>query len=358
MSINPSLHFAGAQTARPLQAANEGLRSTFRNTVPTAAHEKMVQVRLQPLLPLILAISALTYHEGQQKKIAEDGNREATSSWQGVVAESTLGYLLLKYTSGVYPLLGLGLAICRASKENNALDQLKAVITTAVTMGMGFIGANLLDPDVMEKMENNKIKALFETEGQDGEKLSQWIKSLQSHEDKSVKSLGKHLGHLKKAMVEGKLLNEKNEFKQVDSPKVLREAIGALKGKVAEYIEPASQDALNKAGDVQHLAQKLLTHIGEDQSMVTKVTRSVNPICCFMFSAFLLGTPIANWINSRLGQRHPELKKKEMKQVLFPDSQRILKRPEEKGHEKVHSYQVNPGPYISCPDVAGGRPMQ
>lgn len=346
------------------------LRQTVKRIVPTAANDKFVQVSLKPLVPLILATSALVYHEGQQKKIAEEGNTEAKSSWQGVVTESTLGYLLLKYTSGVYPLLGFGLAVARASKEDNALDQFKAVINTVMTMGMGFLGANIMDPDLMAQMENGKIKKLLECGADKAQQahLKTWIKDLteskiETPEDENhLKAMGEHLADLKKKLLDELPDLEKSKDRgAAEKLKKVHEEISELKSSLAERISAAGEKALEKApSEMEHLAQGLLERLADSQSAMTKMTRVVNPICCFMASAFLLGTPISNWINRKLEHRHPELKKKAMKQVLFPDSQRVLKPAGDSGALKAndgHEYR-NPGPSISCPDVANGRPMQ
>jgi len=372
-STGPS--FTGNPLPAAKNAAGNGLRETVKNVknyVPTASHDKLVQVSLKPLLPLILAASALTYHEGQQKRLSEEGNGKASSSWPAIIAESTLGCLLLKHTAGVYPLLGLAIAIGRASKENNALDQLKAVISTAVTMGMGFLGANLLDSELMEKLDNKKIKNLLETKGEPGTKLGEWMKSLVGHENEHLKTLGRDLGGLKAAYLElTRLKSDKDAEHTVAIQKEL-EKINQFKAQIAEKLDQAMElpkeemstvhkQALKLADShgAKDTAQSLMKHIAEDQSGITQITRVANPVCCFMFSAFLLGAPLANWINGHLEHSRPDLKKKAMKQVLFPESQRVLKPSEGGGHHGgEHSYAVNPGPYISCPDIGDGRPMQ
>jgi hypothetical protein len=346
--------------------AGDNIRQTVKRIVPTAANDKFVQVSLKPLIPVIMATCALVYHEGQQKRLAEEEGVEAKSSWQRIVAESTLGYLLLKYTSGVYPLLGLGLAIGRASHENNALDQLKAAISTAVTLTMGFLGANIMDPDVLERLEDGKLKKLFECGGDQGKQghLAAWIDQLKSHaDDHPLKAMGEHLAGLKSNLLnELPVLEKAKDKESLAKLKLLRENISQLKAGLGEKIAEVGEAALDLAKpEATPIARSLIERLAESQSAMTKLTRVVNPVCCFMASAFLLGAPLGNWINSKLEHRHPELKKKQMKHVLFPDSQRVLKQSEEantlKSHGE-HTYRVNPGPFVSCPDVADGRPMQ
>ena len=339
----------------------EGIRVTVNETlsqVPTASYDKMVKVRLKPLLPLIFAISALAFNEGQRKSRADAVHGEIGSSWQNIIAESVIGYMLLRHTAGVYPLLGLGLSIYRASRENNALDQIKAVINTVVPMGMGFIGANLLDPDMMENMENQKIRKMLELEGDEGNNLRKWLSGLKTHADDGVKQMGHDFDTLKKQLID-QIPQAGDQKNSKILLKALREQIGETKGKLAEQIEHVGGLALESAEkhDVQGAAKQLLHHIAEGQSTLIKFTRNINPICCFMFAAFWIGKEMANWINGHLEHKQPKLKEKAWKQELFPDSQRIIKPTPEKPKGPVHQFQDGPYPYAICPDVAGGKPL-
>jgi|GEM_PF-6893459 len=360
MSAIRPVSFSGSSLSSP-RFSGDGLRATVNETisqVPTASHDKVVRVSLKPLLPLIFAISALAFNEGQRKSRADAVHGEVGSSWQNIIAESVIGYMLLKYTAGVYPLLGLGLSIYRASRENNALDQIKAVINTVVPMGMGFIGANLLDPDMMENMENQKIRKLLELEGDDGDNLRKWLKGLKTHEDEGVKKIGHDFSTLKKQLTE-QIPHAEQQKNSKQLLKDLREKIGETKGKLAEQIEHLETQALESAErhNVQHTAGQLLNHVVEGQSAITKFTRAINPICCFMFAAFWVGKEFANWINGHLEHRQPKLKEKAWKQELFPDSQRVIKPTPEKPKGPTHQFQDGAYPYAVCPDVAGGKPL-
>ncbi len=350
------------------------LRQTVKRIVPTAANDKFVQVSLKPLMPVILATSILGYNEGRSKSLAEAQNTEAHSSWQSIVAESTLGYLILKHTSGIYPLLGLGLSVGRASRQDNALDQLKAVISTVIPMGMGFVGANLMDPDVLDKMDNLKLKALLTGQGDKAKELHllEWLNALMEHptdhlpegEASPVHAMGEQFMALRdKLLIELPQLEAAKDKASIEKLKGFPEQLSELKASLAQHIGTVGEGAIEHAhADVRPIVQQLMERLANNQSTMTRFTRFVNPICCFMASAFLIGAPLANWINRKLEHRHPDLKKKEFKHVLFPESQRVIKPREEKNVHYAageHTYRVNSGDDNSCPpNVAAGRPMQ
>ena len=175
--------------------------------------------------------------------------------------------------------------------------------------------------------------------------------------------MGEHFAVLRhKLLTELPQLEAAKDKASAEQLKLLLEQLNELKAKLAEHIGTVGEDAIEHAqADVRPIAQALMERLANNQSTMTRFTRAVNPICCFMAAAFLIGTPMANWINRKLEHRHPELKKKEFKHVLFPQSQRVIKPREEKNMVHTsgeHTYRVTPGDYISCPDVAAGRPMQ
>ena len=353
---------SGPNVTQTVHHHRDQIRQRMQRTisvVPTVAHDKFVRVSLKPLVPLILASSALVYHEGQQAKLAQQSNQPYRNSWQSIVAESALGCMLLKYTSGIYPLMGLGVAIYRASKQDNALDQLKAAINTGVTMGMGFLGANALDSTLLERLENGKIRDIFEANPDQGKHLHDWIEKLKGHSEEPLQHMGEQLAQLKHQLTE-ELPNLEKDKADRSVIQAMRDTIGETKSQLGDKILEYKGAALAEAPEhAQDAAQNLLRRLAESQGAVTKLTRAINPVCSFMAAAFLLGTPLSNWINGRLEHRRPDLKQKQMKQVLFPESQRILKRPEHSGVSSHggHSYGVMSGPYVNCPD-ASDKPMQ
>jgi hypothetical protein len=181
---------------------------------------------------------------------------------------------------------------------------------------------------------------------------------LKGHSNEHMKAMGNHFGELKDKF------SEMEEVKKTKRPREplakLHDEIDQVKAQIAERLDHLNigLDAVDLAEELgtKSKAEALMRKVAEGQSSLTKVGRTVNPICCFMFSAFLLGGPLANWINGHLERKQPGLKNKGIKQVIFPESQRVLKSPlaHAEAPEARHIYQGNS---ISCPQVADGRPM-
>src|SRR5690606_29298042 len=109
-------------------------------TSQRASSGKAIELSFRPLIPLILAGSALMYNQGQEMQKPGGGERNA---WLTLLAESSLGTFILEKTSGVYPLLGIGLGAYRAGQQPNALTQIQAVVKTAIHLAMGYVGVNV-----------------------------------------------------------------------------------------------------------------------------------------------------------------------------------------------------------------------
>jgi hypothetical protein len=361
MSVTGSSPQITSPTTQPAPL-RRGLRERMRNSatlVPTLNHDKFVRIRFRPLIPIILAASALLYNQGQQNKLSSNGRPVRGNNWLEIITESTVGYLMLKLSSGLYPLTALVLSIYRASQENNALDKTKAIISTLVPLGMGFIGANLLDPYLMEKRENQKLKKLLAEEGEPQAQLSRWITALKNDSQEATKDMGHALEDLKT-----KLLHGQEQLKNVPDAKkrfrILHDEIAEIKADLGETIEEGAEHALNLADQhtAKPMAERVIQHLAESQSALTKITRQINPVCSFMFFAFLLGTPLANRINRHLGQSHPAWKNKGIaQQPLFSQNPLLLPTmPAPPAHNR-HIFQANPIPSIQCPDVGDGKTL-
>jgi hypothetical protein len=310
---------------------------------------KAVTLSIRPLIPMIIAGSALLYHQGNEVNKPGGGERAA---WWKILLESALAYTVLANTSGVYPLFGIGLAAYRAGQKPNALEQVKAVVNTAITMLLGYIGVQFMGGmnKMAVEMEDRAIYSVVPNLKKSGasnkeqQLINRWLQHLRKQgnsfpvvEDRQLfTDLRQHVIDLSEKL--RKLYSGKGAPKPgSDKFKALSEEALLLKTQAAEKLELLGKDAYKglidktasqvdqaAAREAKHAARNLAANIHHSQSAWTRMVRGMNPLFGYIIMGLVVGAPLARWINSWIGQKRPDLQKKTFKQALFPQESRIM----------------------------------
>jgi hypothetical protein len=342
-------------------------------TAESANTNKIVALSLKPLIPMIIAGSALVYNQGHESTKPGGGEPGA---WMRILAESGLAYAVLENTSGIYPLFGIGLAAYRAGKQSNAMDQVKAVINTAMTLFMGSVGVTFFKgmSNMAAQMDDHRIFRLLHDQnaagGAQGTHIQDWMAHLgdeaENHHwnQESRQAFGglhdtlqqlrdrlrqRYPEWLPQADRRPPLHPDSQEFRDVS------EHILKLKEDAAEHFAALGEDAFGRLGrDTQQAAKHLMSAIDHSQSTWTRMVRGMNPIFGYIIMGLMVGAPLAKWINSGIGRRRPDLQQKQFQQVLFPQENRLLGGPA--GHGGGHGSQAGHGstygmPYMTWPGM-------
>jgi hypothetical protein len=307
-----------------------GLQRIIRGQVAPAS-TKAIEISFRPLLPLILVGSGLLYNQGRETL---KGPGSENSAWLRVMGESSLAYLVLANTTGLYPLFGIALAAYRAGKEQSALGQVKALVNTAVTLSMGYAGVKLfkLMSDVDSQIDNEILLKALSTRGKstkDRKIIQDWLKKLSVHEDEKVSQLGKSLKDL--GLTLEKNADNFDLAKKGKTDAVLEEAqniterLQHLKTEIFERFGQVEKQALQTLdGDTnRRIAKNLMSNVRYSQSGFVKGLRALNPVFGYIIVGLMIGTPVASVINRLIGKRYPSLQEKKFNQPILPSENRI-----------------------------------
>lgn len=312
----------------------DGLASGLQRIIrgqPTPASAKAIELSFRPLLPLILAGSGLLYNQGRETL---KGPQSENNAWLRVLGESSLAYLVLANTTGLYPLFGIALAAYRAGKEQSGLGQVKALVNTAVTLSMGYAGVNLFK--LMSKVDGRiddemllKAMSAKDKPTKDQELIQSWLNKLSAHDDENVRGLGNSLKELGGELQ--KNADNINSAKQgktdalMEASQAITERLKSLKSEVFERFTQVEKTALQVLeGDAnRRVAKNLMSNVRYSQSGFVKGLRAMNPVLGYMIVGLMVGTPIAGLINRFIGKRYPSLQEKKFNQSILPSENRI-----------------------------------
>jgi|GEM_PF-2995469 len=326
-----------------------------------------VSVPMTPLLPLIIAGSAMLYHQGNEATKPNGGDKNA---WWHMVVEAGLSSWILKYTTGIYPLFGLGLAAYRSGQKHTAHEKIQAMVNTGVGMLMGWAGVHLFESfaEAGRANDDHIIHNALLGKGKNEARFKEWMdnhleKLAQS--DEKAKSLKESLVDLRKALTEKKALYSKTGQYQgrpdweVVEP--LSEKLLNLKSQVTERVaEIGNQLFTGLDREHKSIVNAALGKIEESQSSFSRLNRAMNPIYGYIIVGLMLGAPIARWISSKIGDSRPQLKSWKPPNTLFAQEHRIITK-DTYGFASSHgpghgaSHYMSGAPTISWPGVIGDK---
>jgi hypothetical protein len=342
-------------------------------TAESSNTNKIVALSFKPLIPMIIAGSALIYNQGHESTKPGGGEPNA---WMRILAESGLAYAVLENTSGIYPLFGIGLAAYRAGKESNALDQVKAVINTAITLFMGSVGVTFFKgmSRMAEHMDDQSIFRMLHDQDQSGAArgtthIRDWMRHLdreavnpywnrdsqQAFRDlhHSLEGLQRKLGRMYPDLLPVGRRSRPPLRPDSDKFRSVSEKIMQFKTKAAEDFALLGEDAFRGLGqNTQSAAKRLISRIDHSQGTWTRMVRGMNPVFGYIIMGLMVGAPLAKWINSWIGRKRPDLQQKQFKQVLFPDENRVLSPAGHGGHGGRAGHGSTYGmPYMTWPGM-------
>jgi len=327
-----------------------------------------VSVPLVPMLPLIVAGGAMLYHQGNEATKPNGGDKNA---WLNILLESAIGTWVLKNTTGLYPLFGLGLAAYRSGQKHTAQEKVQAMVNTGICMLLGWAGVHLFESfaEAGRANDDHIIKNALKGEGKHEAKFKKWVDThltnlATSNEDaKGLKDALAELGTTYKD--QDALYAKTGKYGGKPEWEVLepfRNKIMELKSNIAERVEKIGAELFSTVEyENKSAVRAALAKIEDSQSSFTRFNRAMNPIYGYIITGLVIGTPLAKWISSKIGEKRPDLKTKQFHANVFPHENRIINYTVGSGgHGGGHgaNHFMAPGPAIVWPEANGGRPMQ
>jgi hypothetical protein len=306
--------------------------------------QSAVAINLWPMLPLLLAGGAMIYNQGHQSKDFRGGDANA---WKRVSTEAVIGHWLVENTIGVYPLMGIALSAFRAGKAPTLPEKLHAISSTAITLGMGWLGVQTFSNFSKSAREIDDQKIL---NGLNQDALKSQIRSLVHHSDPQQQALGKTLQQLQEKLTRKSKLPKNNW----EARKQLRQDASHLKADIVSLSEQQAerlQKTLKTPGHAHF--QKLLQRIEASDSGFTKFLRYTNPLCGYIIMGLLLGAPAARWVNGKLdaylATRYPKFTERKFNQSS-PSSENAILQTNILSRGSNSASPGLPGPTINWPD--------
>jgi hypothetical protein len=324
-------------------------KSLVSRSASRAGAEKALELRLLPLLPFIITASALLYHKGAESVRGTPSQH----SIGRMMLESGLGYWVVENTKGVYPLWGAALSAYRAGQKPNALEKLKAVVSTATTLGMGYLGVHLfagLSEGALQ-IEDREIayylnKPEFKTWSQ---------KLLQEPPESAAHELGKSLEALRAKLAEQESLFAKGARPDWKMMKPMKADVANLKSELFARMQQADESVFAHAGqDFKKLFAGFRGTMITSQEAYVKLTRAMNPLFGYIIVGLMGGAVAARYLNTKLEERFPDLKKMKFRD-LFSDNVTLMPQTSHNVY-RPSAYSANPpilpGPYMVWPGAS------
>ncbi len=302
------------------------LGRSVRNAGQAVARGTRYRISVQPdigvpvihMLPLITTLAVLLYSQGEQKNIKAHGGVD-NQAWQRVLLESGLGHWLADNIGGAYRLLFVVLGAFRAGKEESTLGKIHALVNTATTLMLGWIGVNLFAGMAAASLAFEEQQMFSHLQDK---KLKTWInRELQEQHPELTDSLNQ----LRQQLTEKMAI--KDSKKRPDAAR--EKALSSLKTLIV-----AQWDTLGKhlprpdESASHHEWKQLQSWLRFSDSSFTRFRRYINPMCGYILTGLLLGAPLARWLNARLDtildQRAPTLKTRNFNQAVLPTSNALL----------------------------------
>lgn len=285
-----------------------------------ALSQKALNIKILPLVPLILTGGALIYNQGLVQRTGKANNQ---TNWKWILGEGLIGQTLAQYTTGIYPLLGVVLTTYRAGKESNAFNKIQAALQTSITLGMGWLGVHLFGAgtDALREYDDQVILTHLDTTPE----LAPWINNtLNTHADADHKKVGEQLKQLQDNLSK-KFNLPKHEWQQHEAlQKVIEEqksTINTLVQKTGSHFSLPEAEATKKG------VIRLLNTISHADHGLTRFSRALNPTCGYILFGLLLGKPIANAISQQVNRyfnAHPSLTARALTPVTAIDNSPLL----------------------------------
>jgi hypothetical protein len=300
----------------------------------SARMEKAIEVRLTPLLPLALAISAILWQQGAEL-VKPGGDRKA---WQKLLLQSGVGALLLEHTRSIYPVWGMGVGAFEAGKAPNTLEKAHSLATTAFSVLFGWGGYHrggyhLMKGFSMEaqQQENQDIRKSLESD-----RIKKWIAHLKTGAVPGGQDLAQRLEWLGNVLKEEKTMVEQEMNPMDREIKAVRKELMALKTDALERILNIEREIEEKRmtwtrflpdhGDknVEKLYNSLRNTMRDSTNGFVRFTRAINPVAGFILGGMMLGGIAAGYFNDYLTRRFPHWRQSNRLADIFYDHAALI----------------------------------
>jgi hypothetical protein len=305
-SLAQSVRTLGTRVAQPLVTAR-------LSQTPL----KPLRFPVSPLIPSILIGSVFLYQKGMQKA---QPNRTDQLPVQRMLVESGLGYLMATLSNGVIPVLyGIGLSAYRAGQQNNTLDKIHAVVNTAVTLSLGYLGVFLFSglSEAQHRAENQAISTSLRNP-----EMRAWLAQLGSHQDKTVREFANTLQELGEKLDIHERLIAENPQTNWEQVKWLRQELTELKAIAATQLQELEEKLPQPSSEKMLMAYSGFRQaLGKSQDLVVKFARATNPLAGYFIVGLMLGASVAKDINAFIDRRFLHLRQKNIfSKGISPDN--------------------------------------
>lgn len=322
------------------------MNTLYRRNLLKVGADKAIELRLGPLLPLLLTASALLYHQGEISKKPDPHPLKPGR----MLLESGIGAWVIENTRGIYPVWGMAMAAWRAGEQKNVLDKLKTLTTTATSMALGFVGVHLfsgLSEASLEIEERDIAKRLNSPE------IRYWQDKLRQHPpDSPTHLLSQHVDHLREQLNQQvSLLDRKQARPTWQALKPLKAEIAEQKARVHAHLSPLDDTLIrHNSRHLQNTVRQFRQAISGSQELTTKLARSMNPVFGYTLVGLMLGSLLSKQLHALLEARFPDLKQRKLSDLFSKQSSLMppQKPPSPYGLATPHL----PGPHLIWPGAS------
>ncbi len=254
-----------------------------------------------PLLELGLALPlgiTFLYELGEAKRL---GHEQTGKNWLYALGEGGLTQAIVQTTRGVYPILGLGWIAYNVGLAKNRLEKLKAGVSTAVSMALGYLGLYV-------GMGFNNTLRYFDAKRLMGSQDSVLYKlinhlppnALDAHPDLKQAIDTLHTASQKMtALFEASTPYTDQEIKETIA--AFEEAQGKVLAKIGDLSERQLCRLLPEAkGGLEKLAAEL------EPLQIYQGFRQLNPLFGYLMAIGFIGIPLAKILTGALVPKAPQ----------------------------------------------------
>jgi hypothetical protein len=309
----------------PRQSSVKSLGRSVRNAGQAIAQGTRYRISVQPevgvpvvhMLPIVTTLAVLLYSRGEDKNIKARGGTN-NQTWQRVLLESALGHWLADNIGGAYRLLFVLLGAFRAGKEDSTLGKIHALVNTATTLFLGWMGVNLFAGMAAASLAFEEHNILSRLNHDD---LTRWIDTdLRAKHPELTETLNDLRQHLTEKMA-NKDTKNRPDAKRESVLSSVKTTVVAQWDTLGEHL-PQPHDASRQEWE------QLQGWLRFSDSSFTRFRRYINPMCGYILTGLLLGAPLARWLNERLDKqvdkRAPGLKTRDFNQAILPTPNAML----------------------------------
>ncbi|MBY0402478.1 MAG: hypothetical protein K2X66_01145 [Cyanobacteria bacterium] len=294
---------------------NNSFSYSFQNPSGTISTEKLLEVKIAPLMLPLLALGLILYSMGEDKRFHES---EPKKKWAGILAECGLATLLINNTRGIYPLLSVFKGLFEAGQESSTLSKIQVFTSNLLTFMVGFVGVHFgtgmfVEPAI-EREEHTIAKVVSD---------QKFIDVFNNSAKPDMKALGKVFEDFSRVSKDLQTTLQSTTGVDFEVVKSLKQELAVLKESAYSKILPLIENneiklAFPTGGNLTKGMEVLLRRLETSQEPLVQLGRKITPMCSYFLATALIGLPLSRYVSRKLAQWMPDAKKNKLPRAPMP----------------------------------------